>query len=202
MLRLAYLVFILACAGAVGLLLLFLRDPGETPRYVGGSSCSPCHDTRSAGTIHTRWAATPHADAYDALARDSAVEYLRAHDVTVDQCLPCHATLGRRGIDSIEMIAMREGVGCESCHGPGSAYLSATTMIDHSSFEHFGGNSGSLRDCYRCHADRLNGHDSLLMADRSCPFDDDSFSADSAWMQIDHTRSDSSGASRDRLTGP
>lgn len=191
MLRLGYLIFILACAGAVGLLQLLLRDPAESPRYVGSSSCRSCHDTRSAGKIYSQWSRSPHADAYSALSSDSAVEYMQANDVTIDNCLPCHSTLGRHGVDSIETLALHEGVGCESCHGPGSAYLSATTMIDHSSFERLGGSSGTLRDCYRCHLDASHDQVSDLRPDKPCPFDDATFSADSAWIRLDHARPDS-----------
>jgi hypothetical protein len=50
-------------------------------------------------------------------------------DPTTDQaCVKCHSTVGAVDSKLVASAKMDEGVGCESCHGPGSMYKGASIM--------------------------------------------------------------------------
>jgi len=71
--------------------------------------CAVCHNE-----IFKRWETTPHASAYETL--------LKAEHEYDPECLQCH-TIGLSyftGFETIETTPEMKGVGCESCHGPGS----------------------------------------------------------------------------------
>ena len=73
------------------------------------------------------WSESAHAKAYETLASEEALAEGKKHGIdnpqTAPQCLECHAT-AFAVMDDLEnqKITMEEGVSCESCHGPGSAY--------------------------------------------------------------------------------
>lgn len=82
--------------------------------YVGAAACASCH----AGE-HTQWAGSGHGKAMAPLAGKPAAE-----DAS---CVRCHATRTQSGPPSPHLTDYRvdEGVGCESCHGPGGAHVVA-----------------------------------------------------------------------------
>lgn len=96
--------------------------------YVGAASCKMCHNKEISGKQFDLWAASPHAKAYETLANEQSLAIAKEKGIDdpqkADECLRCHVTahgvaaerLGRR-------FSIEEGVGCESCHGPGSAYV-------------------------------------------------------------------------------
>lgn len=109
----------------------------ETPvyTYVGSSKCKKCHIAE-----YKSWAKTAMGKAFDTLKPGSAVDAKTKHgldpnkDYTTDAtCLACHTTgFGHEGgyatPDPSDKKAVRKakklaGAGCESCHGPGSAYI-------------------------------------------------------------------------------
>jgi len=93
----------------VGLSVLLLAVVGALAAdYIGSAKCKMCHKVEYAS-----WAELPHAKAFDRLEGD---------DKANEECLKCHATGGK---------AEFPGVGCESCHGPGSDYKSMKVMKDH-----------------------------------------------------------------------
>jgi hypothetical protein len=107
-----------------GLLGLVDRRPEEAdePRYVGSASCARCHEG-----IYQEWNSTPHAKALRTLKHD---------DYAWDpECLVCHIQGAQRqrgssvwswfesGFSDPEHTPHLGGVGCESCHGPGSTHL-------------------------------------------------------------------------------
>ena len=77
------------------------------PDYIGSAKCKMCHKTQYAS-----WEATAHPKAFERLKGDEQANA---------ECLKCHAT---------GASADMPGVGCESCHGPGSDYKSMKTMKD------------------------------------------------------------------------
>lgn len=102
--------------------------------YVGTSKCKMCHLK-----VHRSWKKTEMAQALETLKPGSAVEVKKkygldpAKDYSTDKgCLKCHTTgYDHEGgyviPDPEDKKAVRRakklaGVGCESCHGPGSAY--------------------------------------------------------------------------------
>lgn len=95
--------------------------------YVGSANCKMCHNKEVSGKQFDIWAESVHAKAYETLASDQSKAIAKEMGIDdpqqADACLSCHVTahgvpaerLGRR-------FSIEEGVGCESCHGPGSAY--------------------------------------------------------------------------------
>lgn len=85
-------------------------DPG--PDYVGSDGCAACH-TRA----YLWWRETRHGRAFQTLVA-------RGRELDRD-CICCHTTgFGRAGGASLGSTEHLQGVGCESCHGPGSAHVS------------------------------------------------------------------------------
>jgi len=120
------------------------RDPGadeaEAGRgtYVGVSTCKKCHFVQ-----YRSWQRLAHARALEVLAPGEAVEAKRAAGLDPDRdyrsggaCFRCHTTgygtptgypVPRTGVEPTDELKRRMkehgGVGCEACHGPGSAYV-------------------------------------------------------------------------------
>lgn len=110
----------------------------DVPQYVGADSCKLCHFKQ-----HKSWTKTTMAASFDVLKPGNAKEIKEKHglDTTKDyskdaSCLPCHTTgYGQPGgypaIDpdkpwtkeQTELASKREGVQCESCHGPSSQMM-------------------------------------------------------------------------------
>lgn len=98
---------------------------GEAPRpligfdegtYVGSAACASCHEAE-----HASWASSPHGGAMTRLvAQGQGAEADAA-------CVRCHATPKTVGPPATDVAGFRtdEGVGCESCHGPGGQHVAA-----------------------------------------------------------------------------
>jgi len=120
------------------LLLAFALIPAFTAAksatYVGTKSCKMCHNKKTQVKQYDIWKASAHAKAYETLGTDKAKEYAVKAGVEGDpqkakECLECHVT--GYGLDSTmfgKKFVAEEGVQCESCHGPGSAYKSTKIM--------------------------------------------------------------------------
>jgi len=120
----------------------------ETPLYIGSKACQKCH-FREYGS----WQKTKMALALNALKPGEAVDAKKkaaldpAKDYTKEaQCVVCHVTgYGKPGgypaiVEGKEWTAeekalatLREGVGCEDCHGPGEK--SAAYKKDHKEYK-------------------------------------------------------------------
>jgi hypothetical protein len=96
------------------------------PQYEGRKKCSSCHRSQ-----YQSWQETAHAKALDSLKPDVKAAAKRKaqldprKDYSGDpDCVGCHVTgTGRRGgYDTQDPSKFLVGVGCESCHGPGSEY--------------------------------------------------------------------------------
>lgn len=96
------------------------EEPGSAA-FVGSAACARCHEG-----IYQDWRATLHAQALRTLRREQS-----AHD---PECLPCHVqgptrlpdgrfTWPASGFTDPDESAHLGGVGCESCHGPGSLHV-------------------------------------------------------------------------------
>ncbi|MFT4977136.1 MAG: thiol-disulfide isomerase/thioredoxin [Myxococcota bacterium] len=83
---------------------------------VGAASCKGCHKSQ-----HRALKKGPHA---------SAMRRLVGGDADNVACVRCHATAAASGPPSAELSGYLtgEGVGCESCHGPGGAHVEAPSV--------------------------------------------------------------------------
>jgi hypothetical protein len=84
--------------------------------YVGSEKCQGCHAAESA-----KWHDTKHSHALDALEKIAKRPGLRNLD---GECVICH-TVGlayKTGYENQKATPHLAHVGCESCHGPGSAH--------------------------------------------------------------------------------
>ncbi|HKK72715.1 MAG TPA: cytochrome c family protein [Candidatus Krumholzibacteria bacterium] len=128
----------------------------EEFEYVGAEGCKMCHRAKT-GNQWQKWLDGPHASAYETLKNDASAEIvadmgLDGNAWELDQCLECHVTahgvsedrLGRR-------YSVEQGVGCESCHGPGSEYKSMKTMRSHDAAVAAGLVEISTETCTDCH---------------------------------------------------
>ncbi|MBX5481649.1 MAG: cytochrome C [Myxococcaceae bacterium] len=79
--------------------------------FVGNARCRDCHEE-----AFPIWEASKHAHAYATLEDKSKQYHL--------DCIACHVTGWQRpgGVCRIDKVDERKGVGCESCHGPGSLH--------------------------------------------------------------------------------
>lgn len=103
--------------------------------YLGDSKCKMCHIKE-----HRSWSKTKMGKAFETLKPGVKAEEKKAHGLDPDKdystdesCLPCHTQgYGHKGgyavpdpndKAAVKAASKLEGVGCESCHGPGSAYI-------------------------------------------------------------------------------
>jgi len=88
------------------------NPPATKSDYRGHASCSPCHDRNFAA-----WRQDAHSRAFETLKKQG--------DHTNPDCIGCHVTGYRTGgflLSSPSPSRDFEGVGCESCHGPGKGH--------------------------------------------------------------------------------
>lgn len=137
--------------------------------YVGSSKCKICHKTEKRGKQFPLWEGTGHSKSYTPLTSDETkAEVPDAPDNP--KCLKCHSPLSEKASELKE-----EGVGCEVCHGPGSAYKKISVMKDKEKAKSngliaYGSSECIKKQCLTCHE---NAHDK--------PFD-----FDAAWEKIKH----------------
>jgi hypothetical protein len=87
--------------------------PAGSPHYVGSQACAACH-----GAAVRWWRGTPHGRAYETLT--SRNKNYNLH------CVGCHVTgYLRPGGSTVTHVESLQDVGCESCHGPGSAHVAS-----------------------------------------------------------------------------
>jgi hypothetical protein len=91
----------------------------QVKEYIGAAKCKMCHNKPATGEQYKQWAGTPHA---------TTMKRLNATEAKDPKCLKCHSTAAGLKLSDTQTITLAEGVSCESCHGPGSVYKSATIM--------------------------------------------------------------------------
>src|ERR1700756_130853 len=120
------------------------QSANEPQKYIGPGSCAAtsCHgsikpvaDSRILQTEYTTWILKDkHSRAYQALSgvvgeRMAGILKLGAKAENAPKCLACHALYTapeQRG----RAFEISEGVSCENCHGPASAWLGPHTTRD------------------------------------------------------------------------
>ncbi len=79
--------------------------------YVGSRPCASCHTA-----AYLWWNRTPHGHAYQSLVDQEKEFHL--------DCVGCHVTgYEKPGGSTVTHVEGLKDVGCESCHGPGSAHI-------------------------------------------------------------------------------
>jgi hypothetical protein len=136
--------------------------------YVGSASCRACHSSAEADGPFDHWARGRHREAWVSLTSEEAralaasrEEYRDMTDPSLDQrCLMCHVTASQNPDARWEpgVNGRDEGVGCEACHGPGSAYATLENMSDPEAFLANGGRIPDVLTCRECHRDERFDH--------------------------------------------
>jgi hypothetical protein len=89
------------------------------PKNAGSRTCKACHsNAKMGGESFKHWEKSPHAKAFKTLQTAEADKIAKEQGfktkaAETPECLSCHVT---------DTKFSAEGVGCESCHGPGSEY--------------------------------------------------------------------------------
>jgi hypothetical protein len=126
-------------------LAMFVGTPllnAQTYKYVGADNCKMCHKNPKKGGQFQAWEAGPHA---------KAMESLKGDEKNDPKCLKCHSTAAAVDESLHAGIKKSEGVSCESCHGPGSAYKSMSVMRNHNASLQRGMIMPEKEVCIACH---------------------------------------------------
>jgi YVTN family beta-propeller protein len=135
-----------------------LRPSSATgPKFVGAYACGSCHQGPAMGYQLSLWRMSPHAQAYASLSTPAAAEIAKQMGVSEDPqlaaaCLKCHVTGGGAPPAVAKTFDIMEGVGCESCHGAGSEYMSEAVMRDRLGVRKAGLKPVTPQTCATCHA--------------------------------------------------
>jgi hypothetical protein len=105
--------------------------------YIGEAKCSKCHKKEMIGDQQAKWKESGHAKAFETLLSEDALAVAKKLGMTEApsesaDCLKCHATGYGLTADQLnkDPLDVKQGVQCESCHGPGSNYKKKSTMSD------------------------------------------------------------------------
>jgi len=144
--------------------------------YVGADKCKVCHKSEKQGQQFPLWESRKHSKSFSALTSDKGKEISQAAGVDNPaenpNCLKCHAPLSEKAPELKE-----EGVGCETCHGPGSAFKKMSVMKDHAEavkngMIEYGSPDAIKKQCLSCHE---NAHETT-------------FDFDAAWEKVKHPK--------------
>lgn len=99
-------------------------------QYIGSKKCQNCHDAEASGNQWGVWLEAGHSHAIEALSSDEAKAVAAklgiADAAKSEQCLRCHVTgFGLPEKQFKKSFKAADGVGCESCHGPGNDHARA-----------------------------------------------------------------------------
>jgi hypothetical protein len=103
-------------------------------KYVGVKICGPCHKPEKVGNQVGIWEKSKHAGAFKVLTTPKAAEVAKAKGLKTPasespECLQCHTVVAEAAMTEKTFDA-KDGVQCEACHGPGSAYKTMSVMKD------------------------------------------------------------------------
>ena len=123
--------------------------------YIGANKCKLCHNKPATGEQYAKWKESKHSQAMKALSSPEAMAYAKEHGIADPakeaKCLKCHSTAARIDAKLNAGVTVDEGVSCESCHGPGSKYKSATIMKDREKAMAAGLILPTKEVCLQCH---------------------------------------------------
>ena len=137
------------------LFLIGMTPIAKDPEYIGANKCKMCHQKPDKGAQFKVWSEGPHAYAMESLKTDLAKEVGKKVNVfdpvTSPACLSCHSTYGHIDPELAKGLKLGEAVSCESCHGPGSMYKSASVMRDRDLAIEMGMIIPTEETCRGCH---------------------------------------------------
>jgi cytochrome c peroxidase len=129
-------------------------------KYVGAGKCKTCHKKELIGNQYGAWEKAGHSKAFETLKGEKAIAIAKEKGIAgapseADECLKCHATAAGLGPNDFDKkpLSNSDGVQCESCHGPGSAYKKKKTMADHDASLAAGMLVPDEKTCAKCHND-------------------------------------------------
>ena len=126
-------------------------------KYIGANKCKTCHKKPKTGEQFKIWKEGPHADAYNMLSSEKALKVAKEKGIAdpskAEECLKCHSTYFKHKdqLDKKTKLTLEEGVSCESCHGPGSAYKKKKIMKDQKLAISKGLIIPNEKTCQKCH---------------------------------------------------
>lgn len=123
------------------------KAPAKGHEYAGTQACKMCHSGPTKGDIYGVWQKSAHAKATASLPDESKKD---------TKCLACHSTgFGQPGgydpASAATPPKVLEGVGCESCHGPGKDYKGMAIMRDKAKAKEAGLITPTADTCKGCH---------------------------------------------------
>ncbi len=96
---------------------------------MGVDTCKKCHNEPKGLNQYSIWVVSPHAGAVKTLRSSKSKKISEKYSIKEPaadlRCLACHTTGGGR-----YKRTASEGVGCESCHGPGSSYYEISNHVN------------------------------------------------------------------------
>jgi len=132
----------------------------STFKYIGASKCKTCHKKELIGDQYGKWEKAGHASAFKTLLGEKAIAVAKEKGIAgkpseAAECLKCHATAATLGPNDVEKKPLdnKDGVQCESCHGPGSGYKKKKVMADHEKSLAAGLIIPDEKTCAKCHND-------------------------------------------------
>ena len=101
----------------------------DANKYVGVKMCSMCHKADKTGNQFAIWQKSAHAGAYKTLTGEKAAAIAKTKNLKnaaeAPECLECHGAVDAKLVGTYDV---KDGVQCETCHGPGSNYKTVSIM--------------------------------------------------------------------------
>ena len=139
----------------------------KKPVYVGVRVCGTCHNGPTMGHQYSKWLMSKHARGYAALSLPESREIAKVSGIRElpwksPVCLGCHSTASTtENWEKDDGFRVEDGLQCESCHGPGSEYASATVMRDRKAAMAAGLQLPTTDTCMGCHKQK-GSHEAVL----------------------------------------
>lgn len=133
------------------------QGPEQSPIYEGARVCGRCHAGSGMGNQYSLWLHSKHSQAFAALARPEAKKIAELSGIRTEPqktftCLGCHSSGAEaEEWEKDDTFRVEDGVQCESCHGPGSEYMSAAVMRDPKKAMAAGLRMPTPETCEHCH---------------------------------------------------
>jgi len=128
----------------------------DEPTIIGTPKCKMCHKAKT-GDQFKIWSESSHANAFETLKSEASVAIAKEQGLgnpwEEPACLKCHVTQAFLGAElhAKTKYVPEEGVGCEACHGAGSAYKSKKVMQDREAAVAAGLKLEAESNCIQCH---------------------------------------------------